>query len=607
MKKEVFASLIVLLLIVMALGGCTDENIDNVDETNGTVDENGGEAEAANWTFEGLRISGEFVDPEAFQLPDDSYAMHLTGLGKVAYSPYGLTWTISEDDVIGEASSILKLPDGGYRAWWSVPKGAETFDMLTAFSNDGYNWEDETMLTSPNMDDFYGGMPAVVISPDGTYRMYYTHTGPDTFIKSDMPGVELHIKRVYSAHSSDGLVWEPDPGIRIDGGEEADKGHASSGDVYIRKDGKYEMVYCSGGYGIGWAVSDDGLSWTRMGSTGMDGADPVVNVFSDGTVRMYYAVYIPESKKQDVVGSDIVAGIYSATRETIVDGEGQLSSDFTPPSGAAPQSTWLGESGPWNQRVMVATSSDGLSWTRTNQILSDQASVPDALVDSRGWIFVYWNTWYEPCRDKIVVAINTGCENWANTNWAYKVATISGIPSEWLGEAVDPKCVQLDNGSFRLYFTHDSGDGARTYSAISSDGINFTLEEGVRSTIPGEQWVLDPTTLFIDNTWHLYNAGGINRHATSSDGLSFTRQDDITGTGMFSNGLKIDGEYRMYTFKDTSIYAYQTTDGYTFTSEGITLTADPASGYESDSVFEAAVVKLSDDSYVMFYGTLIPG
>ena len=37
MKKEIFASLIVLLLIVMALSGCTDENIDNVDENNGAM------------------------------------------------------------------------------------------------------------------------------------------------------------------------------------------------------------------------------------------------------------------------------------------------------------------------------------------------------------------------------------------------------------------------------------------------------------------------------------------------------------------------------------------------------------------------------------------
>ncbi len=270
------------------------------------------------WTSEDLRVSGDFVDSEVFQLPDDSYALHLGGFGKVAYSQDGLTWSISGDSAVGEAPSILKLPDGGYRAWWSVPKGDETFDMLTAFSSDGYNWGNETKLTSSNMEDFYGALPAVIISPDGTYRMYYTRTGPDTFMKSDLPGVELYIKRIYSAHSSDGLAWEPDPGIRIDGGEEADKGHSSSNDVYVRKDGKYEMVYNSGNYGIGIAVSDDGLNWTRLGSTGMDGADPVVNVFSDGTVRMYYAVYIPESKKQDVVGLDIQAGIYSAVREPIL-------------------------------------------------------------------------------------------------------------------------------------------------------------------------------------------------------------------------------------------------------------------------------------------------
>ena len=283
-------------------------------------EEFGSELEAdVKWTSEDLRVSGDFVDSEVFQLPDGSYALHLGGFGKVAYSQDGLTWSISGDSAIGEAPSILKLPDGGYRAWWSVPKGAETFDMLTAFSSDGYNWGNETKLMSSNMEDFYGALPAVVISPDGTYRMYYTRTGPDTFIKSDLPGVELHIKRIHSAHSSDGLAWEPDPGIRIDGGEEADKGHSSSNDVYIREDGKYEMVYNSGNYGIGIAVSDDGLDWTRLGSTGMDGADPVVNVFSDGTVRMYYAVYIPESKKQDFVGLDIQAGIYSAVREPILE------------------------------------------------------------------------------------------------------------------------------------------------------------------------------------------------------------------------------------------------------------------------------------------------
>ena len=280
--------------------------------------EKGGEELEADviWTSEGLSVSGEITDHEVFQLPDGSYAMDAGGLGKMAYSPDGLIWTVSQDDVIGEAPSILKLPGGGYRAWWSIPKGAEVFDMLTAFSSDGYNWEELTMLTSSNMEDFYGGMPAVVISPNETYRMYYTRTGPDTFIKSDMPGVELFIKSIYSAHSSDGLVWEPDSGRRIDGGEEADKGHASSAEVYIREDGKYEMVYSSGNYGIGIAVSDDGLDWTRLGSTGMNGADPVVNVFSDGTIRMYY-VAGPKKDEEGNVILDVVAGVYSAVREPI--------------------------------------------------------------------------------------------------------------------------------------------------------------------------------------------------------------------------------------------------------------------------------------------------
>jgi len=275
----------------------------------------GKELEAdVKWTPEGLNVAGEFADHEVFQLPDGSYAMHLGNFGKVAYSSDGLTWTISEDSAIGEGPSILKLPTGGYRAWWSVPKGAEVFDMMTAFSSDGYNWGKATMLTSSNMEDFYGALPAVIISLDGTYRMYYTRTGPDTFIKSDMPGVELFIKRIYSAHSSDGLFWEPDPGVRIDGGEEADKGHSSSNDVYIRKDGKYEMVYCSGVAGIGIAVSDDGLSWTRLVSTGIDGGDPVVNVFPDGAVRMYYGF---GPKKDGEVVSDKSSGVYSAVRESI--------------------------------------------------------------------------------------------------------------------------------------------------------------------------------------------------------------------------------------------------------------------------------------------------
>jgi len=268
-----------------------------------------------NWTFEGIRISGEVgneigLDPEVFQLPDGSYCMYLADsesheIGPVvASSPDGLTWTVEpeREDVLGDGPSIFELPSGGYRAYWQRKSG--NWEIMTAISSDGYNWEDETICTSSNMEDFYGALPSVVLSPDGTYQMYYTReTGSPT----------QRIWSIYSAHSSDGLVWESDPGIRIDGAEEIDRGHASSGDAYTREDGKYEMVYVSGGTEIYWAVSDDGLNWTRMGYTGIQGLDPIINVFPDGIVRMYYgttaADWFPPSDKPP--------GIYSAIRGPI--------------------------------------------------------------------------------------------------------------------------------------------------------------------------------------------------------------------------------------------------------------------------------------------------
>jgi len=324
-KKTLICEILTLTIIGLVLiSGCVTEDGDRADGQNGNGEENGGGAEAANWTFEGLRLSGNILDIEILELPDGSYAMHACGLGKVAYSPDGLTWTLSEDNVIGEGSTIRRLSDGNYRAWWSVNKGAEVFDMLTAFSSDGYNWEKATMLTSSNMEDFYGALPAVVISPDGTYRMYYTRCGSETYT---LPGKETaaHVRQIYSAHSSDGLFWEPDPGIRIDGAEEIDKGHASSNDVYIREDGKYEMLYTGeGGRGVSYAVSDDGLSWTRLGFTGFLGMDPIVTVFPDGVVRMYYDNYLIQSTDPNKDISKLPKtidgrppGIYSAIRGPI--------------------------------------------------------------------------------------------------------------------------------------------------------------------------------------------------------------------------------------------------------------------------------------------------
>lgn len=294
----------------------------------------------------------------------------------------------------------------------------------------------------------------------------------------------------------------------------------------------------------------------------------------------------------------------------------ELKSDFTPPSGKAPQ-PWPADYGPWNTRLMIATSHDGLTWTRTNLILSDQGDVPDAIVDPRGWIFVYYVTWGPPeVHNKIVVAVSQD----SGASWVYKKVSISGVPQGW-APPVDPDVVLLEDGRIRLYFTSDpDGMGPikpRTYSAISSDGFDFELESGVRFAVEGEM-VLDPSVLKIGDIWH-YFAGapmvgmGINYHATSVDGLSFTREFNVEiDKLMFANGIAVVEGYRFYCF-DTeqhpihSIWSVFSTDGKVWTVEpGKRLEVDAMSGLESTFVKDPAVVQLPDGSYMMFYVTGIP-
>lgn len=89
---------------------------------------------------------------------------------------------------------------------------------------------------------------------------------------------------------------------------------------------------------------------------------------------------------------------------------GQLTSDFTPPTGKAADQ---GGQGPWNQRLIIATSTNGLDFARTNQVVTDQGAVPDLAQDNNGWIYLYYTGWTVGAeQNKTVVAISAAfsCE-----------------------------------------------------------------------------------------------------------------------------------------------------------------------------------------------------
>ncbi|MBI3967460.1 MAG: exo-alpha-sialidase [Chloroflexi bacterium] len=299
----------------------------------------------------------------------------------------------------------------------------------------------------------------------------------------------------------------------------------------------------------------------------------------------------------------------------------QAESDFEPCQGVGtPPPQDRGETGPWAMRLMIAYSDDGLTWTRANRVLSDQADVPDAIVDDDGTLRVYYVTWCPtPVPNRTVVALSGD----GGQTWRYRRVTINGIGAQQ-PSAVDPDVIRLPDGRWRLFFTSAPGGGPgepRSYSAISDDGITFQVEAGARLTVDGRS-VVDPSVVRVGDTWHLFAGGrtdrpGANWHAVSADGLDFTRVDELVADRIIiANGIQVPNGSRIYGFRHTGgresrafdVRSIFTAEGTTWTVEpGARLTLDTAAGLESVLVKDPAVTRLRDGRYVLIYVTVIPG
>ena len=119
-----------------------------------------------------------------------------------------------------------------------------------------------------------------------------------------------------------------------------------------------------------------------------------------------------------------------------------------------------------------------------------------------------------------------------------------------LARPFDPTLVPLPNGGVRLYFTSNRSPEFRRstpaiYSAVSTNGIHYTFEPGVRFLVE-DRIVIDCAAVLHNGVFHLFvpdngtakdfmggqqrhepPPGGEGFHATSQDGLKFTRVDDV--------------------------------------------------------------------------------
>lgn len=208
-------------------------------------------------------------------------------------------------------------------------------------------------------------------------------------------------------------------------------------------------------------------------------------------------------------------------------------------------------SGPWNNDVVVYRVATNGAPEKLATL--ERAGVPTVarLTDGRLLAAHQYFPADRPA-DFDTVAVRFSADE-GQTWTAPEVIRVDGLP-RGMRFPFDPALVPLPDGRVRLYFT---GNYGRTFqdsvpaihSAISSNGVDYTYEPGVRFAVP-ERDVIDCAVVLHRGVFHLYAPmqgafprrgerpdpasrppDGRGLHAVSTNGLDFTRVADVQVEG----------------------------------------------------------------------------
>lgn len=279
-------------------------------------------------------------------------------------------------------------------------------------------------------------------------------------------------------------------------------------------------------------------------------------------------------------------------------------SDFTPPIGrpANPPKQSAGE-----RRLLTATSTDGVHFTPTGKILTDQGNVPDIVVDRDGTIRAYYiGQSIEEGKESTVVAISR--DN--GETWQFNLLSFHDFPMRL--DPSDPDVVLLEDGTYRMYYTSsiDRSTLGIVY-AESPDGIAFTYK-GVALESSGN--VVDSSTFFFDGQWHMHvlqEKGEGQLHATSKDGRTFTLAETPNlrfplDRYIASNELIEEDTVRLFAFNFSDIRSFTSSDAVTWVADDITLEGDAEATLGTNYIQDSSVAKLNDGSYLLIYVSELP-
>ncbi|MDZ7360455.1 MAG: hypothetical protein ONB46_06970 [candidate division KSB1 bacterium] len=250
-----------------------------------------------------------------------------------------------------------------------------------------------------------------------------------------------YFHQIYSASSSDGLNWTFDNRILLD--------HASVPAAIVTPAGKIRIYYVDASRvpeNTNCAESSDGgVTFTVLGCTIANRAndkalDPSIVLLPDGRYRLYYY-----ASKQNPNTSD-------------------------------------------KHSIYSAISSYGVHFTQEQEVFAREGLVdPD--------VFQMGNEWF-----MYVFSLNEGATIVARSRDGLNFSYVGPLGLRDWGTTAS---VKLDDGRWRLYAFNQRGNQT-VGSFVSSDGLNWTQEAGVRFTAPTGWQVTDPFVVRLpDGTWKM--------------------------------------------------------------------------------------------------------
>ena len=187
---------------------------------------------------------------------------------------------------------------------------------------------------------------------------------------------------------------------------------------------------------------------------------------------------------------------------------------------------------PWRRPLKICTSSDGQSFTNV-RTFQDSAGVPCILRLQSGMLISAFQWFRQPVGSATWdrVAVKYSSDN--GITWTEpQPITVNGLPQNFQ-RPFDPTLAITDDGRIRIFFSSGLNmtldTSINTYSAVSDDGINYSMDSGFRFSLPDKP-VIDPAVIRFRGLWHLVNPvtmGTGAYHNISGDGLNFTRVQDI--------------------------------------------------------------------------------